>query len=57
MNVRPDTEAWIAPPAPDARPPEGHDAAVDAAIAEGKAQIAEGKGIPLEDVRREFGLD
>ena len=60
MNIRPqphDTDAWTAPPAEAPEPPEGYDSAVEAAIAEGRAQIAAGDGIPLNEVRREFGLD
>ncbi|WP_424930096.1 hypothetical protein [Amaricoccus tamworthensis] len=59
MNMRPRTdelEKWLTID-PDERPGPGHEAHVREQIAIGKAQIAAGKGITAEDIRKEFGLE
>ena len=48
---------WTDAPASDAKPVVGYEAWLAADIATGLAEIAEGKTMPLADVRKEFGLE
>jgi hypothetical protein len=53
----PDVDAWTNPPCADERPEPGYEAYVREKVAKGIAQLDAGEGIPLEDVRKEFGLE
>jgi hypothetical protein len=48
---------WINPPAPDAEPEPGYHEWLAREIEEGLQELREGKGIPIEEIRKEFGLD
>ena len=52
-----DAKLWHAPPGPTDAPAPGYDAWLAAELAAGIADLDAGRVTPLEDVRKEFGLE
>ena len=54
--IKKDSAAWVEDN-PEAKPVAGYDEAVQAAIAQGKAQLDAGQGIPAAQVWDELGIE
>ncbi len=52
-----DIRSWIEPPAPDEEPEPGYDEWLAEEIERGLADIAAGRTITLEELKRELGLE
>jgi hypothetical protein len=52
-----DVRAWIEPPDPGEEPEPGYDAWLAEEIERGQADIAAGRVVPLEEVKKELGLE
>ena len=52
-----DTKLWHQPPGPTDVPVLGYDAWLEAELAAGIADLDAGRVTPLEDVRKEFGIE
>lgn len=60
MNARTahkDVKLWHQPSGPAATPVEGYDIYLEADLANGLADLDAGRATPIEDVRKEFGLE
>ena len=54
---KPDISDWIDPPSDDDVEPEGYVEAVNAAIEQGRKDIAAGRFKTLEEIKRKFGYE
>jgi predicted transcriptional regulator len=52
-----DIRAWIEPPSPDDVPEDGYDEWVEKDIAQGLADAEAGRLTPLNEVKKEFGIE
>lgn len=55
-TIKKDSAAWVEND-PDAKPVAGHEEALQASIAKGKAQLDAGQGIPAAQVWEELGIE
>lgn len=56
-TARKDAKLWHQPSSPAETPVEGYDVYVEADLAIGIADLDAGRATPIEDVRKEFGLE
>jgi hypothetical protein len=53
----PSVDDWINPPSPDVEPEPGYHEWLAREIEEAIQELKEGRGIPIEEIRKEFDLD
>lgn len=52
-----DIDLWIGPPQPGEVPESGYEEWLKAELEAAAKEIDEGKGIPIEEIRKEFNLE
>ena len=57
MNKPDDIDKWIGPPEPGEEPVPGYDEWLKAELEAAAKELDEGKGIPIEEVRKRYGLE
>ena len=52
-----DIRIWVEPPSPDDEPEEGYDEWLSEEIQRGRTDIAAGRFVTLEELKKEFGFE